>query len=400
MQTLLDKIGIIDYKYQELKKQDQFNIFALLRKITDEEHLHSRFIFELLHPDGTHNKGDLFLKYFLDIVGIKHSNDNVSKILVTKEWMKIDLLIRYGNQAIIIENKIEAQDQDKQLQRYYEKVKGLGFTKSNIHLIYLTPFGDKPSQKSIGNLDKEYLATHLFNISYKEDILNWIEQCIAACATQPSIRESLVQYHHIIKRITGQTMSKIESKKVIQLLKKGQNINYAKKIVEVWSDVKFEAEWNFWLELEATIKDHYTLLQRQKITKSIVRKSNTGGLMFELPNLSLKNDTDQICFYIERAKKENLRYGITVISKDKRQGSQAQYQNCINIVGDILGHQQPSDWWIGLKDIEPNINFDLFSNEDTLKLIKEKERNVFIDNLWQEIQQFILTFLEKATSNK
>jgi len=67
LQFLIKQIEIIEYKYQKINEQsvDSFNIFSILRQETDEVNLHSRFIYELLNPKGSHNQGDTFLEIFL-----------------------------------------------------------------------------------------------------------------------------------------------------------------------------------------------------------------------------------------------------------------------------------------------------------------------------------------------
>ena len=45
---------------------DKFNIFSILRKSSDEVNLHSKFIYELLNPNGSHQQGDIFLNLFIE----------------------------------------------------------------------------------------------------------------------------------------------------------------------------------------------------------------------------------------------------------------------------------------------------------------------------------------------
>src|SRR5688572_11747237 len=116
MQTLLDKIGIIDYKYDKLREQNTFNIFSILRNKNDEVNLHSRFIGELLNPIGSHKLGNIFLNHFLKLLNI--NTQGFEKATVHREYKDIDILIKSGSKAIILENKIWAEDQEKQLERY------------------------------------------------------------------------------------------------------------------------------------------------------------------------------------------------------------------------------------------------------------------------------------------
>src|SRR5690606_1578346 len=63
----LNEIKTIADSYKRMAEAtgENFNIFSLLQVETDEVRTHSRFIAELLNPNGTHNQGDVFLKKFL-----------------------------------------------------------------------------------------------------------------------------------------------------------------------------------------------------------------------------------------------------------------------------------------------------------------------------------------------
>ncbi|MGB1216819.1 MAG: PD-(D/E)XK nuclease family protein [Saprospiraceae bacterium] len=216
MEFLLEKIGIINMKYEKLEENDQFNIFPILRKLHDEVHLHSQFIFELLNPNGSHNKGTIFLESFLE--EIKIDSFELEEIEVEKELYNIDILINNKHQAIIVENKIRAKDQDKQIERYYNLIKEQGFRE--IKIVYLKPFEENPSKESLGDLPSEVIEKELIVISYHKEILNWIEKCISISTRHPALRETLIQYSNVVKEITNQGMSEDKEKEVIELLSK------------------------------------------------------------------------------------------------------------------------------------------------------------------------------------
>ena len=188
MEILLEKIGIINLRYEKLKAEHDFNIFSILRNGADEVHVHSNFIQELLNPIGSHRKEKEFLEKFLETAGIE--GFDTAEAQVYKEQSKIDVLIHNRDQAIIIENKIWARDQDKQLERYYQKIRNRF---SDIWIIYLTLHGDEPSENSIGNLPNEVKENRLFILSYSFQISKWIDECIAICARQPILRETLIK---------------------------------------------------------------------------------------------------------------------------------------------------------------------------------------------------------------
>jgi len=118
MRTFLNKVEILNYKYSKLEQYNQFNVFSILRKKDDEVNLHSRFISHLLNPKGKHGLNNFFLEDFLHHIQLEKFNSNDAKVF--REWNNIDILITNKQQAIIIENKIHAEDQDQQLERYFK----------------------------------------------------------------------------------------------------------------------------------------------------------------------------------------------------------------------------------------------------------------------------------------
>lgn len=48
-----------------------------------------------------------------------------------------------------------------------------------------------------------------------------------------------------------------------------------------------------------------------------------------------------------------------------------------------------SEWWIGSNYIKLRINFNSFSNKETLELTNEKMRKDRIENIWSTIKEYI-----------
>ena len=190
---LLKKIELIEYKYQKIEeiRVEKFNIFSILRRENDEVNLHSRFIYELLNPKGSHNQGDVFLNLFLDRIA---SVEKKALFEVYKERDNIDILIQSNNQVVIIENKIDTTDHSNQLSRYRDIIKNRGYKENQIEIIYLTLNGDSPNESLNGTI----------LLSYRHDIKNWITQCIEKVAQKPTLRETLIQYLNLINKLTYQ----------------------------------------------------------------------------------------------------------------------------------------------------------------------------------------------------
>ena len=138
---------------EKRKRGENFNIFNVLGLSTSEVRLHSAFLAELLNPNGDHGLGYKFLEAFLSIIiqQVKPGFEfDIKSAKVRKEFSigpisedyteggQIDLLIQdKDNHTIVIENKINAGDQYKQLLRYHKYA--MRFSQKFV-LLYLTKF--------------------------------------------------------------------------------------------------------------------------------------------------------------------------------------------------------------------------------------------------------------------
>lgn len=235
---------------------DFFNIFSVLGAETKEIR-HSAFIAELLNPNGSHGAGDVFLKSFLDMLGkTQRADSDENKVLFsasefdfhnatvsTEEDLggihetargqaggRADITINLNKDGkpfyIVIENKIYAGDQNFQLSRYEKSLKQLHGDKCEYFLVYLTLDGHNPSEGSAEGIDKNRLLL----ISYREDIKSWVTKNIQHTVSLPSVRESIVQYIHLINKLTNQEMDKTMSDEITNMLLEGNNYEVALKI--------------------------------------------------------------------------------------------------------------------------------------------------------------------------
>lgn len=117
------------HKKEQVKEGGNFNICSLLRKTNDEVNLHSKFIYELLNPSGSHSQGDKFLQLFIKEALELNIDDAInSKVIVNREDLtdvnrRIDFTIETSNYIIGIEMKIDAGDQDNQLSDYMKELR-------------------------------------------------------------------------------------------------------------------------------------------------------------------------------------------------------------------------------------------------------------------------------------
>ncbi|HVS93390.1 MAG TPA: PD-(D/E)XK nuclease family protein [Mucilaginibacter sp.] len=204
---------------------ENFNVFRILKLESSEVKLHSAFLAELLNPKGTHGQKDTFLKLFIDLFCFKgnqiETNNCKADVELHTGFIKedgteggrIDIIITDAhNHQIIIENKIYAGDQNKQLFRYHT-------FNNKADIFYLTLDGKSPSIESTVNLKED---VDFKCLSYKYSIIEWLEACRKEVTIYPIVRESITQYINLIKYLTNQTINHAMEKELSILLK--QNI--------------------------------------------------------------------------------------------------------------------------------------------------------------------------------
>lgn len=196
----------IQHRHADLILGRRFNLFQLIRSGHEEVSVHSRFLCALLDPNGAHGMGDSFLKAFIeDVVNPKANRafptDENYAVYPEKAMAdgRMDLVIEAFQRRIVIENKIYAGDQPRQIERYVNHIQKEAPRIENRVVLYLTLWGSDPSKQSIGNVnDSEYCS-----ISYQEDILRWLELCAIKAINKPYVRENISQYMDLIKQFTG-----------------------------------------------------------------------------------------------------------------------------------------------------------------------------------------------------
>ena len=235
MKELIAKVNGILEKYSNMDgiTGRNFNIFKIC-EIHDKEVLICRFIYQLINPKGLHNQGDTFLRKFIvdalggQIIDNNDKNDEESNLIMTdreiksaevfKEYLiqnerRIDLLIKTDKRVIPIEVKIYAGDQEDQCKDYADWAKKQKKDKEYI-LYYLTLDGHYPSERSVDyeknqydneeEIDKELKEKYkLTRISFKNDILKWIEDCIKdiRIIDKKQIVDNMMQFLNIIKEL-------------------------------------------------------------------------------------------------------------------------------------------------------------------------------------------------------
>lgn len=264
MNLIEDSKKIIE-KYDEIESSiENTNIFNML-KLEEHEPTHSKFIYNLIDITNKSEKRELFFEYFMKIVlNVEYKKEKTYEVYrefsidnYCAEKGRLDFYIKDTNDnfGYGIEMKREAIDQERQLHRYknfLEKEHG----ENNYKLFYLTPEGAKPSKKStVGKT--EYIL-----ISFKNELTNWVMECMKLSTNLPNLTGIMNQYLTIIS-------DSMEDKKIMELceiLKKENNLRVIENLVESIEKTKEIIGMDFFSELHGKISTKF------EINESIAEK--------------------------------------------------------------------------------------------------------------------------------
>ncbi|HOG36554.1 MAG TPA: PD-(D/E)XK nuclease family protein [Paludibacteraceae bacterium] len=411
IQQLMTRINEISNKYEEISKVsgDNFNVFRVIELTSDEVRLHSKFLAELLNPKGSHGQGSKFLDLFIQQFDIKNVDPETSKVDVEKyignktdtEGGRIDILIEDSNQnAIIIENKIYASDQENQLVRYSNY-------KTNSKIIfYLNLDGSDPSEYSCHGLkiDEDFKV-----ISYKDDILTWLENCKKESVSLPLLREGITHYMNLIKHLTGQSNNTTMDKEIIDLLATPQNIEIAIKIANSTIGAKSKIQWEFWKQLrEEFDKQRITLLDGTS-GKSVVSEEkvqdyynnkNNNKLYGLWTQVLVINDT---IIYYKIEIYHNIYCGFTAEkNKNFNISNLPECEEIRHIIKEIDDNYQTKPLWLGQKYVTPKLNFKEFNTQDVFNLADRNNLEQVVKDIVQKSINDIKLFnknYQKSVSN-
>jgi len=218
------KLFYLKKEKMRLRGFNDFNFINLLKGFKDET-THSKIIAEFLNPQGSHYQKELFLEKFFKVLNFESENLKEWEIyteffvenIIDKGQGRIDIFFKNEkeNKFIILENKIWASDQSSQIYKYvealYKKFKIKNF--DDILVLYLTPFKRDISSYSLDNyyIKENYLVDSttknkkaIFkNITYENEILNWLEKSLKEVENISNLREALKQYQKAVKNITN-----------------------------------------------------------------------------------------------------------------------------------------------------------------------------------------------------
>ena len=372
------------YERHEAGRDDPFNVFSVLRSANDEVNLHSRFLHALLDHRKSQDSPRENLKDFLCCIYKDEQAPNVcpDTATVERERGNVDILIRdtESKHSLVIENKIWAEDQPRQLQNYAEGQEGHGF---DPHLLYLTPYGREASEESAGGLCYK-------RISYKKHIREWLVSCQKRAYDEPSLRESIVQYRRSIGKLTGTDLSEVYMDELSNLCMEGENLVLVHDLNRAMTKARISLLEKLWNEIESKIKETTDLpdngepsdISQGRIRRFVTLSRNYKwhGLYYPFSSgAKLGIEVDHHIFF-----------GISCW----REGHQVEFDKIKNRLDGFEGGDNNEKWpWLCWNPTDPNPNLrqpnrehlELLANEETrAKYVEELVNGV--DRLWREIK--------------
>ena len=249
-----------DYLYED---NSRYNLLSIIEKDRAETEIHSKVIYSLLSQNWGKKDKETFLTLFLKELGIEEEIIYNEKWEVSREKeyqldkknQRPDFIIESQHYIYIIEMKIDAKDQPEQLKNYKkiaEKEKERK-NKKGYKLFYLTLDGHNASKKSTGeeeNLEENQKVEYT-NISFTEEILNWLGKCLDLVKGKENKSACINQYIATVNEILGKEKVKIKD----NILKSSEDIKNAITIYKKLNENLQKVLESFFEELNKKLED-------------------------------------------------------------------------------------------------------------------------------------------------
>lgn len=403
-----------------------YNIFDIL-EISGKEVIMCRFLADLLNPEGEHGCGILFLKsFFQDILKKSDLSDallthtDVIKEFVIDNERRIDIVIRNALFFVPVEVKIYAGEQEGQCYDYYQYAK-------NSPIIYLTRFGDTPSQYSRKKKDgTEFLSPdHILCISWENDICGWLER-LSEHLTNP-VKSMVAQYIDAIRRMANQQEKQLMDKTLNVLyespdyfragiqIEKSMKTAKVRLIRMVFDDFKKEMTSllpKYGLELE-TEHVYYSYEEKQH-DKFYDCYSTYPGLNYVVKHAKFQKEGLNMWFRIEV--EHNLFAGIALFDKEAlADDEQSKGWQVNDITQELIDEASrylcqdvitPTDWWLTwcypngkrLDNDYDDVPDFKHMNPCAVSLVDSQVRKKFVEHGVKNFEENILKYLLNVPS--
>ena len=386
----------LSYVRHEEGRREPFNVFTVLRSESDEVRLHSRFLAALLDHRKAPGEPRENLKDFLKDV-VDCSDFDLDGVTVERERDNIDILVSStARQAVVIENKIWTGDQPEQLQKYHGSLRERGFEDRNIHLLYLTPHGHDPSEDSKGSLDAARIAC----ISYAHTLPPWLERCRERACGEPELRESIAQYLHLARKLTGTD----RGREYMNELKGLWQTNNYLALSHDLGKAAIEAKLDLFSKLFRNVSESKAITFKKQLDRShdeagFIEQGRGGSSYVALRwNLTGKYEgkgqlwvsTHEAYMKNQRIQSEGL-YLCIAYTKKQNPGEFEEIKNALRDVG-IGHHGDEWDWrpwcrypWKELNLFNPSLKYvEILSDDKRRRELAEEIANM-LNEAWQTV---------------
>lgn len=366
---LINKTNVILNQYEKARasKSIDFNVFSILDIERSEVITHSNMLYAILNPKGNHRMGDKYLIELLKVIGL-------SKEYQCQEWEvyreyvfdngRIDFLLKTQNKCVVIELKIDAGDQEKQLIRYEEFAKSIA---TDYRIYYLTLDGRSPLEQSVTGVNiRKFMC-----ISFCKHIRQWLDLCIDMTLEENIECSFLKQYAILIEKLVGENNMNTE---IRHLFTSTNELKAAIALSDTIAEVKSEILLNFLETLKARFKakGYKTIVEDIDCAKDYFNSSQIPFMSFKIKEFSIgKNKTAYFSLGIEVEYTLNFYIGfyiqdgdeyILVNSDEFSERHKRIYRACEAAITNTFGkkirkNNYDSILWQPIKDMS-NHNYD------------------------------------------
>lgn len=287
-----------------------------------------------------------------------------SEWIFKKEENEIDILIKNVNkqQAIIIENKLDAKDSIQQfkkegykgqLERYFNETKDKGYLEEHIFVFFLT-LNRPPTNLSLGKtlINKSNWRDCLY---YGIEVRDWLEKCMLIIPKEKIILKNFIlHYLNLINKMTNNDISKTERIELKENI--AQNLDAAKFLINNFKHVKWHTIHEFWIELKKE-------MQNKGIENIEFYQVKSNNFENAITNIAHKN--------------KNINHGLLF---DFNIGIKAYISGLNTLTWGI-----EKEWFYFQSKFIDDISFVEFSNENTYRLIDKLNSKIAIESIVNEI---------------
>ena len=178
----------------------------------------------------------------------------------------IDILIEAqvpsGRLALVIENKIYASDQPRQLARYWRGLKNQGWLNEEIVLVYITPDGHTPEQISLTGLPAS-VAGATVCMSWRDDLIKWLECCPGHLSLPVRLEDCINQYKELLADMSdNNTVDPVAASFAQSLLDDRRMLGSLFDMGDVLSQVRARLMSLLWQDLSTALKSDLSTLKK------------------------------------------------------------------------------------------------------------------------------------------